>query len=236
MAPAVVRPTWARLPPTEQAQPRVLPCGSCTVPRPSWPELTKVAASRTRSWSVALSESLNARALDPRTSESQDCSLPLNGSRQEAGRRTRVRRPRETNGHPRAGSPLMDRSWRACPTATSRFTLGNSQVSRSDGTPFAGCHLLACAATCVVCTPFAIGHPKGSSFAYAHSPSGLSVPAHQLLPPESGASTAPDVPRRGPSLFSALSASGAIFVFPQPPVGSTHGPQVGESSGRAARV
>src|ERR1035437_8774182 len=158
------------------------------------------------------------------------------GVDKEIGRRARARRPRETNGHPRAGSPLMDRSWRACPTATSRFTLGNSQVSRSDGTPFAGCHLLACVATCVFCTPFAFDHPKGSSFGYAHSPSGLSVPAHQLLPPESGASTAPDVPRRGPSLFSALSACCAIFVFPHPPVGSSHGPQVGESSGRAARV
>jgi len=128
------------------------------------------------------------------------------GVEQEAGRRTRVRRPRETNGHPRAGSPLMDRSWRACPTATSRFTLGNSQVSRSGGTPFAGCHLLVCAeprlgapSTGGVYTPFAIDHPKGPLFGYAHSPSGLSVRAHQLLPPESGASTAPDVPRRGPS-------------------------------------
>src|ERR1035437_1790909 len=122
----------------------------------------------------------------------------------------------------------MDRSWRACPTATSRFTLGNSQVSRSDGTPFAGCHLLSCVATCVVCTPFAFDHPKGSSFGYAHSPSGLSVPAHQLLPPESGASTAPDVPRRGPSLFSA------IWGFPQPVDGSSHRPQVGGSDGRPA--
>jgi hypothetical protein len=95
----------------------------------------------------------------------------------------------------------MDRSWRACPTATSRFTLGNSQVSRSDGTPFAGCHHLVGLVTCTVCPPFAIRHPNGSSFGYAHSPSGLSVPAHQLLPPESGASTAPDVPRRGPSLI-----------------------------------
>src|SRR5665811_2005639 len=96
------------------------------------------------------------------------------GVDKEIGRRARARRPRETNGHPRAGSPLMDRSWRACPTATSRFTLGNSQVSRSDGTPFAGCHHPVCAATyfvspltCVVPTPFAIGPPKGPSFCYA---------------------------------------------------------------------
>jgi len=157
------------------------------------------------------------------------------GVDKEIGRRARARRPRETNGHPRAGSPLMDRSWRACPTATSRFTLGNSQVSRSDGTPFAGCHHPVCAATyfvspltCVVPTPFAIGPPKGPSFCYAHSPSGLSVPAHQLLPPESGASTAPDVPRRGPSLFSA------IWGFPQPVDGSSHRPQVGGSDGRPA--
>jgi hypothetical protein len=84
--------------------------------------------------------------------ESQDFNLPANGSRQGAGRRARARRPREMNGHPRAGSPLMDRSWRACPTATSRFTLGNSQVSRSDGTPFAGCHHL-CAGCDARCTP-----------------------------------------------------------------------------------
>jgi len=140
------------------------------------------------------------------------------------------------NGHPRAGSPLMDRSWRACPTATSRFTLGNSQVSRSDGTPLAGCHLLEGFATCAVCAPFAIGHLKGSSFGYAHSPSGLSVPAHQLLPPESGASTAPDVPRRGPSLFSPQFAFSAISDSPQPLGGSSHSPQVGGSSGSPAEV
>jgi hypothetical protein len=177
---------------------------------PSRPGPRKVSASPTRSLPVASPESRSRRKRPrqppPRTSESQDFSLQLNESRQEAGRRTRVRRPRETNGHPRAGSPLMDRSWRACPTATSRFTLGNSQVSRSDGTPFAGCHLLACAELRLCApqsggfySPFAIDHPKGSSFGYAHSPSGLSVRAHQLLPPESGASTAPDVPRRGPS-------------------------------------
>src|SRR5665811_2593259 len=165
------------------------------------------------------------------------------GVDKEIGRRARARRPRETNGHPRAGSPLMDRSWRACPTATSRFTLGNSQVSRSDGTPFAGCHHPVCAATyfvspltCVVPTPFAIGPPKGPSFCYAHSPSGLSVPAHQLLPPESGASTAPDVPRRGPSLFSPQFAFSAIFDSPQPLGGSSHSPQVGGSSGSPAEV
>src|SRR5674476_1453100 len=58
MALMVVRPTWARSRHTQRAHRKVLRCGSPTAPRPSWPGLTKVAVSRTRSCSVASRESL----------------------------------------------------------------------------------------------------------------------------------------------------------------------------------